>query len=60
MFTTHTTYLSTEVDYRREELTRAWNRSRPVRSRKAVQSNSSGASNVALASSGASRVALAR
>lgn len=48
MFTTHSPYLTSEIDYRREELQRAWGR--PQRSRRrAVRANTPGAQRVALA-----------
>ncbi|WP_154402202.1 hypothetical protein [Ornithinimicrobium cavernae] len=47
MFTTYQPYLSSEIDYRREELRRSWGR--PVRRRRAVRQSTPGSGRVALA-----------
>lgn len=48
MFTTYTPYLSSEIDYRREELRRAWGRpKRP--SRRVLRPGTRGSERVALA-----------
>ncbi|MCK0111201.1 hypothetical protein MWU75_03490 [Ornithinimicrobium sp. F0845] len=48
MFTTHSPYLSSEIEYRREELRRAWGR--PARPRhKVVRPTTPGSTRVAIA-----------
>lgn len=48
MFTTLSPYLSSEIDYRREELRRAWGRPSPRR-HKVVRPTTPGSARVALA-----------
>lgn len=48
MFTTYTPYLSSEIDYRREELRRSWGRSKRSSGR-VVRPGTRGSQRVALA-----------